>query len=175
MAEVERQRSALVNAGVRLKVDDRDGLSPGRKFHEWEQKGVPLRIELGPKDLEQGTAVLADRLSGEKRPVPLDALADTVVRELETFHDTLYQRAMRFRQERTYEASSYDELKEMVEHGFVIATHCGDPASEAIIQEETKATVRCIPLDGASAEGTVCVHTGKPSGYPRKVVFARAY
>ena len=175
MAEVERQRSAMANAGVRVKVDDRDGLSPGRKFHEWEQKGVPLRVELGPKDLEQGTAVLADRLSGEKRAVPLDTLTETVVREIEAFHDALYQRALRFRQERTFEATTYAELKEMVEHGFVIATHCGDPASEAIIQEETKATVRCIPLEGASAEGTVCVHTGKPSGYPRKVIFAKAY
>ena len=68
-----------------------------------------------------------------------------------------------------------DELKEKAEHGFVYATHCGDPESEQQIQEETKATIRCIPLDGPSAEGSVCVHTGKPSGYARKVVFAKAY
>ncbi len=74
-----------------------------------------------------------------------------------------------------FEVDTYEELKEKVEHGWVIATHCGDPDSERVIQEETKATVRCIPLEGPSAEGLTCIHTGKPSGYPRKVIFAKAY
>jgi len=175
MGEVRHLADALKTLGVRAKVDDRDGMSPGWKFNEWERKGVPLRIELGPRDVGQGTGILADRLSGEKRSVRLEALPDTVVEELPKFQAALFERARAFREEHTFEAHSYDELREMVEHGFVYATHFGDPESERIIQEETKATVRCIPLEGPSAEGTSCVHTGRESGYARKVIFARAY
>jgi prolyl-tRNA synthetase len=160
---------------VRVKVDDREGMSPGWKFNDWEQKGVPLRIELGPKDLEKGTALLANRLEEGKREVRLEELAGSLPTELTNFHERLYERARRFREEHTFHAESYDELKEMVEHGFVYATHSGDAESERRIQEETRATVRCLPLEGPGAEGTVCVHTGKPSGYPRKVIFAKAY
>lgn len=175
MAAVTAVERELRAAGVRVKVDDRQGISPGRKFNEWEQKGVPLRIEIGPRDLEAGVGTLADRLGGGKRQVPLAQLPATATADLAAFHDALLQRALDFREQQTFHAETYDELKEMVEHGFVYATHCGDPASEAAIQEETKATVRCIPFAGPSAEGTVCVHTGKPSGYPRKVIFAKAY
>jgi len=175
MAAVDELRSLLVAQGARVKVDDRDGISPGRKFNEWEQKGVPLRVEIGPKDLEQGVGMLADRLSGEKRAVPLADLAARVPEELEAFHEALFHRALEFRQQHTSYAETYEELREGVERGFVYATHSGDPESERIIQEELKATVRCIPLEGPSAEGTVCVHTGRPSGYARKVIFARAY
>ena len=175
MAEVDKLRSALIDAGVRVHVDDREGMSPGWKFNEWEQKGVPLRIELGPKDLEKGTALLASRLEEEKRELRLEEIAAGMVAELTGFHEALFERARRFREEHTFHAETYDELKEKVEHGFVYATHSGDPESERRIQEETKATVRCLPLEGPSAEGTVCVHTGKSSGYPRKVVFAKAY
>ena len=134
-----------------------------------------MRLEVGPKDLEKGSAPLADRLSGEKRGVALGALSEEVPVALEKFHDALFQRALDFRQAHTFEVDSYAEFKERIEQGWVVATHCGDPASEAQIQEELRATVRCIPVDGPSAEGTVCVHTGRPSGYPRKVIFARAY
>ena len=175
MGAVTALQRELVAAGVRVKVDDRQGISPGRKFNEWEQKGVPLRIEIGPRDLVAGVGTLADRLGGDKRQVPLTQLATTVTAGLSAFHDALFQRALDFRDQQTFHAETYDELKEMVEHGFVYATHCGEPASEAAIQEETKATVRCIPLEGPSAEGTLCVHTGKPSGYARKVIFAKAY
>ncbi len=175
MAEVRHLSDALRALEVRVKVDDREGISPGRKFNEWEQKGVPLRIELGPRDVGQGTGVLVDRLQGEKRSLRLEAMPDAVAAELPRFQAALFERARAFRDEHTFEANSYDELKEMVEHGFVYATHCGDPESERQIQEETRATVRCIPLEGPSAEGTRCVHTGRESGYARKVVFARAY
>ncbi len=173
--EAARVADALRAAGVRVKVDAREGMSPGWKFNEWERKGVPLRIELGPKDLEAGTAVVADRLSGEKTSVALDALAGDLPDRLERFHERLMERARSFRDAHIDEAHTYEELVEKVEHGWVYATHCGDPESEAAIQEATKATVRCIPLEGPSAEGTTCVHTGKPSGYPRKVIFAKAY
>ena len=175
MAEVKRLATALKDREVRVHVDDREDMSPGRKFNQWEQRGVPLRLEVGPKDLEKGSAPLADRLSGEKRGVALGALPEEVPVALEKFHDALFQRALDFQQAHTFEVDSYAEFKERIEQGWVVATHCGDPASEVQIQEELRATVRCIPVDGPSAEGTVCVHTGRPSGYPRKVIFARAY
>ncbi|HEX7004924.1 MAG TPA: proline--tRNA ligase [Trueperaceae bacterium] len=175
MAQVDKLRSAMVDQGVRVHVDDREGMSPGWKFNEWEQKGVPLRIEIGPKDLEKGTALLASRLEEEKRELRLEEIADGMTAELANFHERLFERARKFRDEHTYHAETYDELKEMVQHGFVYATHSGDPDSEKRIQEETKATVRCLPLEGPSAEGSNCIHTGKPSGYPRKVIFAKAY
>ena len=172
---VAKIAAGLKQAGVRFKIDDREGISPGRKFNEWEQKGVPLRIEIGSRDLEAGVATVVERLSGEKSQVPLQAVAGGIPGRLDAFHDALYQRAMAFRDEHTFHAGTFDELVEMVEHGFVYATHCGDPASEKAIQEATKATIRCIPLEGPSAVGTNCVHTGRPSGYDRKVIFAKAY
>ena len=173
--EARRLAGALREVGVRVKVDDREGMSPGWKFNEWERKGVPFRIELGPKDLDAGSVVLADRLSGEKRDVPVGEVAAELPGQLERFHERLFERARSFRDEHLLEATDYDDFRAKLERGWVYATHCGDPESEAKIQEETKATVRCIPLEGPSAEGTVCVHTGRPSGYPRKVLFARAY
>lgn len=175
MGAVDTLVADLKAAGVRVKVDNREGMSPGRRFHDAELKGVPLRIEIGPKDVEQGTALVADRLSGEKTAVLLSELVAYVQKELPAFHDRLFARAKDFRDAHMYEAHSFEELKELVEKGFVYATHSGDPESEKEIQELTKATIRCIPFDGPSAEGTVCVHTGKPSGYPRKVIFAKAY
>jgi prolyl-tRNA synthetase len=174
MSEVKRIQASLKAQGLRVKVDDRDQ-SPGFKFNEWEMKGVPLRIEIGPKDLEKGVVLLANRLAGEKQEVSLAEITARIPGELEQFHHALLKRAADFRDQHTYEVHSYDELKEKIEHGFVIATHCGDPESEKQIQEETKATVRCIPLEGIRAEGTTCVHTSKPSGYARKVIFAKAY
>lgn len=175
VAKAKELADQLIKAGVRVKLDNREGMSPGWKFNEWEQKGIPLRIELGPKDLENGVALLANRLADGKEELPLEDLAGLIPGRLEDFHNALFQRALDFRNENTQHAETYEELKEMVEHGFVYATHCGDPESEKQIQEETKATIRCIPLDGPSAEGSVCVHTGKPSGYARKVIFAKAY
>jgi prolyl-tRNA synthetase len=175
LKEVEHIADGLDEAGVRVHVDMREGISPGRKFNEWEQKGVPLRLEIGPKDLEKTTALLADRLSGTKREVAFGALPEEIPAELDRFQESLFQRALRFQHEHTFEVDTFDEFKEQIERGWVIATHCGDPQSEQAIQEETGATVRCIPVDGPTAEGTVCVHTGRPTGYPRKVIFARAY
>ncbi len=172
---VRRLAAELKERGVSAKVDDREELSPGRKFNEWEQKGVPFRVEVGQRDLEAGAATVVDRLTGEKAQVPLDAVATGMPGRLEAFHDALYRRAEEFMRAHTYSAETLDELAEKVEHGFVLATHCGDPESERQIQELTKATVRCIPFEGPSAEGSVCVHTGRPSGYPRKVLFAKAY
>jgi prolyl-tRNA synthetase len=175
LAEVRRVEAELRREGVRVKVDDRDGMSPGWKFNEWERKGVPLRVELGPKDLEAGTALVKDRLLAEKAIVPLPGLVPFLLQALPDFHRRLFDRALDFRASRTREVDSYDELKEQVEVGFAIATHCGDPASEAAIQAETKATVRCIPIEGIPVGDSRCVHTGAPSPYANKVVFAKAY
>jgi len=172
---VRRLAAELRQHDVAVKLDDREGLTPGRKFNEWEQKGVPFRVELGQRDLEAGVATVVDRLSGEKTAVPLAEVAPGMPARLAAFHDALYRRAEEFRDAHTFHAETFDDLVEKVEHGFVYATHCGDPESEKEIQELTKATVRCIPFEGPSAEGTVCVHTGRPSGYPRKVLFAKAY
>jgi prolyl-tRNA synthetase len=173
-AEVDRLAAALRRAGVRVRVDARD-VNPGAKFYEWELKGVPLRVEIGPKDLDAGTALVKDRLLDDKAAVPLSGLVPYLVDALAAFHDRLVERALAFRADRTVEAHTFEELVEGVERGFAIATHCGDPASEKAIQEATKATVRCIPLEGIGAEGSVCVHTGRPSAYANKVVFAKAY
>jgi prolyl-tRNA synthetase len=176
LAAVDTLHAELRGLGVRVKVDDRPGMSPGWKFNEWEQKGVPLRLELGPKDLDEGVAQLADRLSGEKRAVKLANLAQTIPVELTAFHEALYARAHAFRGAHIVEVDTLEEFKARVDDGyFVYATHCGEAESERWLQETTKATARCVPFDGPSAEGSVCVHTGKPSGYPRKVVFAKAY
>ncbi|MBA2667893.1 MAG: proline--tRNA ligase [Trueperaceae bacterium] len=174
-AEVTRIATGLRAAGVRVKVDDRDGMSPGWKFNEWERKGVPLRVEIGPRDVDAGTALVKDRLEADKATVALPELLAHLVEGLEAFHHKLFERARAFREKHTREVFTYDELKEQVEVGFAIATHCGDPASEATIQAETKATVRCIPLEGIPVGESRCVHTGEPSPYAHKVVFAKAY
>ena len=175
IAAAEGLVSELRKKGVRVKLDDRPEISPGRKFNEWEQKGVPLRLEIGQRDLDAGVATLADRLSGDKEQVPLETLVQGIEERLDALQAALLARATSFRDEHVFHAETFDELSERVESGFVFASHCGDPACEAQIQEKTKATIRCIPFEGPSAEGTVCVHDGKPSGYARQVIFAKAY
>jgi prolyl-tRNA synthetase len=175
MSAVDSLVAQLKQVGVRFKVDDREGLSPGFKFNEWELKGVPLRLELGPKDLEQQVVQLSNRLSGDKESVSLSAVADSVPKALNAFHDTLFERARAFRDAHIFEVSDYAEFKEKIEEGWVVAAHCGDPESEAQIQAETKATPRCIPFEGISAEGVPCFHTGRLSAYPHKVIFGKAY
>lgn len=175
LTEVDGLAAQMRSRNIRVKVDRREGISPGFKFNEWEQKGVPFRIELGPKDLEQGTALLANRLEAEKETVKLSDIAEAIPQRLSQFHDALFERARQFRDKRTFEVRDYEEFKDKIEEGFVYASHCGDPESEKRIQEETKATARCIPLEGPSAEAVPCIHTGKPSAYPRKVIFAKAY
>lgn len=102
-------------------------------------------------------------------------MAQTLPDELERFQAALFERARDFRDAHIREVHTLEEFREGVEEGFVYATHCGDADSERWLQEHTKATARCVPFDGPSAEGSTCVHTGKPSGYPRKVIFGKAY
>jgi prolyl-tRNA synthetase len=161
-----------------VKVDDRDQYQPGYKFNEWELKGVPIRVELGPKDLAQGACVLARRdLPGKESKqfgVPLAEAPDRIVQKLRDMQADLLARARGFRDENTFEVNSYDEFKRKIEEpgGFLLAHWDGTRETEDRIAAETKATIRCIPF-GRKKEPGKCVLTGKPS--EGRVVFARAY
>ena len=166
-------RQALQAKGLRVHLDDRDRHTPGYKCHECEPKGVPFRLELGPKDLEQGQAVLASRLGG-KETLPLAALPEALPGKLVAFHEELYRRALAFREAHTRKVDTYEAFKEAVQEGFALAFHCGDKACERLIQEETTATTRCVPFEAEPEEG-FCVRCGRPSAYGKRVVFAKAY
>ncbi|MCR4404552.1 MAG: proline--tRNA ligase [Candidatus Acetothermia bacterium] len=167
----------LLGGSVRVEVDDREEYTAGWKFNEWELRGVPLRLELGPKDVEQEQVVLARRdLPGKegKLAVPQAELLREAERLLEGIQRSLYERALRFREEHTHEPKDYEEFKAAVEDGFALAPWCGDPACEKAIQEETKATNRCIPLDQEPVSGNArCIRCGREA--KERAVFARAY
>lgn len=172
LPEAEELARKLRDAGIRVKVDTRD-LRPGEKFFHWEKKGVPVRIELGPKDLEAGTAMVARRDESEKRAVKLDVLADTARDLLDEIQASLFQRAKAFRERNTVKADTWDAFKAAIEEGkFVLAHWDGTAETEAAIKEETAATIRCIPFD-REAEAGACVRSGKPS--EGRVLFARSY
>jgi len=175
MEAVEQARRALAAAEVRVKLDDRDGLTPGFKFNDWELRGVPLRLEVGPKDVAKGTVALARRDTPGKAGksfVPAAGLAEAVSAALREIHTSLYERALAFRQANTYEPKDYEEFKQVMEKGWAISWWCGDPACEAAIKEDTKATTRCIPLEQPGGEGP-CIRCGRPA--KEVAVFARAY
>jgi len=164
-------------------VDDRDHLTPGFKFNEWELKGVPLRVEVGPKDVEKKSVAIATRFALEetaqsasvKKPksfVPQQGLTEHIISLLGRLQTALFDRALRFRKEHTYEAKNYEELKQGVEKGFVRAWWAGSREDEETIQEETKATIRCIPIEQPGGTGK-CVYTGKTAD--KIAIFARAY
>jgi prolyl-tRNA synthetase len=181
----DKQRTAVLEAAdklrqqlqdtVRLKVDDREELSPGWKFNDWEMRGVPLRIEIGPRDIENDQVMLARRdMPGRdgKTAVPMDGLEDAVPEKLDEIQDAIYQRALDFREGHTWDVDTYDELKEVVQEGFARAWWAGDSEDEARLKDETKATVRCIPLEQPGGGGK-CVYTGKAAS--EVAIFGRAY
>jgi prolyl-tRNA synthetase len=174
----ERLRREIADSGCEVVLDARDELRPGAKHFEWEQKGVPLRFELGPRDLEGGNCVMKrrDKDAKDKKVLPLDAVGAVILRELEDIQGCLYERAKGFRDAHTVKADSYEQFKELLEvngvGNFVLAHWDGTPETEAKIKEETKATIRALPLRGESEPGK-CMVSGKPSA--RRVVFARAY
>ncbi len=160
----------------RLELDAREGLTPGFKFNDWEMRGVPIRLEIGPKDIEKDQAVLARRDTGEKKAVALNFLSSNIREMLQHIHDTLYARAKRFREENTFIVNSYDDFKQRTAgeggSGFLLAHWCGKPSCEKAIQEETRATIRCIPFDQPMEKGA-CIYDGAESN--QRVVFAKAY
>ncbi|HXU20725.1 MAG TPA: proline--tRNA ligase [Verrucomicrobiae bacterium] len=176
MENAQRLKRELVDAGIRVKMDEREGMSPGFKFNDWEMRGVPLRLELGPKDVAKGSVVLArrDRPGREgKAFVPQQGLAAAVAGTLEEIQKALYDRALEFRKANTAEPTDYGEFKKAVEKGFAFSWWCGSSECEEKIKEETKATMRCMPLDQAAGGGGKCVYCGKAAG--EKAIFARAY
>lgn len=167
--------SQLKRVGVSVRFDDRDTYKPGFKFAEHEQKGVPVRLGIGPKDLEKGTVEVARRDTKEKSFVPADeSLANYILDLMDKIHQNIYQRALDFREANTSRADSYAEFKELLDSkgGFILAHWDGTAESEEKIKDETKATIRCIPMDATEEEG-VCIYSGRPSA--KRVVFARAY
>jgi len=167
-------RDELTARGVRVKLDDRDEYTPGWKFAEWELRGVPLRLEIGPKDLEKSQVMAARRDTREKGAIPFDGLAARVEARLEEIQQALFTRALAFREEHTRRVSNYDEFKAAMEGrpGFVIAGWCGSEECEAQIKAETQATLRNIPFGSEDAGGT-CVKCGRPS--LGEAWFAKAY
>ena len=170
---VEQVKGLL--SDLRVEVDDREGMSPGWKFNEWELKGVPLRVEIGPRDVQKEQVVLARRdILGRdgKSFVPVAGLGERAAAMLETIQQALFDRALAFRQENTVEATDYGEVREAVNGKFVLAPWCGDPEDEAKLKEDTSATSRCFPIDQED-DPSVCALCGKPAH--RKAIFARAY
>jgi prolyl-tRNA synthetase len=163
------------NGKFRFKVDDREGYRPGWKFNEWELQGVPLRLEIGPRDLEKRQVTMVRRDNGEKTPVPQDALADTIETTLEAIQHDLYKRALEMREQYTFVVDDYADFKKQIDDpgGFFWVHWCGDGACEEKLQEETKATIRCIPLENPYKEEGKCLICGRPS--KERVIVAKAY
>jgi prolyl-tRNA synthetase len=164
----------LAGAGIRAHVDDRPQLSPGFKFNDWELRGVPIRLELGPRDLAAGSAVMALRLGGGKEPISLESAPARLADELAAFQDFLLERATAFRDDHTVTTDEWDDFAKAVATGWARALHCGTPECEELIKAETSATARCIPLDGEPASGR-CIRCDLPSAYGKRVIFGRAY
>ena len=173
MPVVEKLKSEL--SAFRVKIDDRSEVTPGFKFNDWELRGVPLRIEVGPKDVEKGSFAMARRdIPGRdgKTFVPQEGAAKTVADMLDQIQSGIYQKALAFRKDHIFDPKSYDELKEVMGTGWAYSWWCGDAACEAKVKEDTKATTRNIPLEQEGGSGK-CIVCGKPAH--EKVYFARAY
>ena len=175
MEAVARITAELKAAGIRYKVDDREKLSPGYKFNDWELRGVPTRIEIGPRDVAKNSVALARRdMPGRegKQFVSQDGLAQTVEALLVEIQQTMLDKARRFQDENTHEVTDYDQFKEAVQTGFALAWWAGDTDDENRVKEETKATIRCFPLDQPEGTGT-CFYTGRTAD--RIALFGKAY
>ena len=168
----------LQRGGIRTHVDNRQQLSPGFKFNDWEMRGVPIRLELGPRDLGAGTALMSRRLNYQqdaaKQAIPLDAAPDLLAAELTAFQAMLTRRAADFRDDHTATVNSWPEFTAAVARGWALALHCGEETCEDEIKAETTASPRCIPLAGEPEQGP-CIRCGKPSAYGKRVIFGRAY
>ena len=170
----EKLFQELKAAGIRVKLDDRDSVSAGFKFNDWELKGVPARLEVGPRDLENGVVTVFRRDTCEKTTLPLDGIADAVKALLDDIQQGLYDQAKAFRDAHTYTVSSMDELGEAVEKGFAKAMWCGDRACEDEIKAKFNASSRNMPFDQAAHRfGDRCVCCGKPAD--KVMYFAKAY
>lgn len=166
--------ASLRAAGLSVKIDDRDNVRSGFKFAEYELKGVPVRLAMGPRDMQNGTIELVRRDTLEKEFVPQEGLTERVVALMDDIQQNIYKKALDFRNSMITKVDTYDEFKKALEEkgGFISAHWDGTVETEERIKEETKATIRCIPIDAEPEEGK-CILTGKPSH--RRVLFAIAY
>ncbi|MCE6987685.1 proline--tRNA ligase [Dyadobacter sp. CY323] len=171
VAEISKQLKKL---GISAKYDNSDAYKPGYKFAEYELKGVPVRLALGGRDLENGTVEVARRDTKTKETVSLDGIVEHVQALLDNIQESIYNKALAFREENTYRVDTFEEFNNVLDTkgGFILAHWDGTSETEEKIKEETKATIRCIPLDQKEEAGT-CIYSGKPS--TGRVVFARAY
>lgn len=169
-----RIKTELELKGISVKYDNRDNNTPGFKFAEYELKGVPVRLALGPRDLQNKTIEVARRDTLTKETIQLDQITDHVVKLLDDIQASIYNKALKFRNENTYRADNWDDFTKILDDkgGFIMAHWDGTTETEEKIKEETKATIRCIPIDSPLEEGK-CIYSGKPSR--RRVLFARSY
>lgn len=174
VARMEEIAAELKAKGISVKIDDRDNVRSGFKFAEYELKGVPVRLAIGPRDLTNGTVELARRDTLTKENVPAEGIADRIEKLLEEIQQNIYNKALKFRDSMITKVDTYDEFKRVLEEkgGFILAHWDGTPETEEQIKSETKATIRCIPVDAPAEEGK-CMISGKPSH--RRVLFAKAY
>lgn len=173
VASMKEIGKSLTSMGISFKIDDRDNLRSGFKFAEWELKGVPVRIAIGPRDMENGTVELARRDNLTKEIVKADGVAETIKNLLEDIQQNIYNKAYDFRENNTVKVDDFETFKARIEEGGFLLCHWdGTAETEEAIKNETKATIRCIPFDSPEEEGK-CIYSGKPSN--RRVIFARAY
>ena len=177
LAEIEKFLepflAELGEIGIRFKLDDRLKISPGGKFNEWEMKGVPIRVEVGPRDMESGTVFCARRDTSEKTSYKIESAASTMSQLLDEIQINMFNQALEFREKNTFSTNNYEEFKSLIENGgFIRCGWDGNPESEAAIKKETKATIRCILIDEKITDKK-CVYSGNPAKH--EVIFARAY
>jgi len=177
LAKIKEAASGLISKlrdkGIDVKFDDNDNKKPGWKFAEYELKGVPVRLAMGPRDLENGTVEVARRDTLSKEVVALEGVDEHIVKLLDEIQENIFKKALDFRAESTVSVDTYEEFKKQLDKGgFIMAHWDGSSETEQKIKDETKATIRCIPLDQPDEDG-VCIYSGQPS--KKRVVFARAY
>jgi prolyl-tRNA synthetase len=172
--KAEKIKKKLTNKGISVKYDNRDTHKPGWKFAEYELKGVPVRMAIGPKDIQNQTAEIARRDTLQKHTYPLEGIEKVIAGLLDEIQKNIYKKALDFREKNTYRADDYEEFKDIIENrgGFVLAHWDGTSETELRIKEETMATIRCILMDSEPEQGN-CILTGKPS--KQRVLFAKAY
>ena len=174
LAAAEKIKESLIKHKISVEIDRDEKKRPGFKFAEYEMKGIPVRIGIGQRDLDNHVVEVARRDTKEKFSVPLDGIETYIEDLLNEIQDNLYNRAMAFREDRITIVNDYEEFKRILNDkgGFVYAHWDGTTETELKIKEETKATIRCIPIDNPQEEG-ICVYSGKPS--KERVLFAKAY